>query len=174
MDTHGIIILFQKYPRNKKIIYIEGLNTHEIKKIIYIKCLNIHSIERLSKIEIPTVCKSIWIPTVEINFTVTFKAWPIHVHKMTFSFHSPTGKTYTSCGRERENAMRGSRGDIKYKILRKMMLMMMSNIKRKMFWKMMVINTKTRLNWARKVREMILFSVLCTVYCGRGCMSLRV
>ena len=32
----------------------------------------------------------------------------------------------------------------------------------------------TRPNWARKVREMILFSVLCTVYCGRGCMSLRV
>ena len=61
---------------------------------------------------------------------------------MTFSFHSPAGKTYTSFGRERENAMRGSRGDIKYKILRKMMLMMMSNIKHKMFWKMMVINTK--------------------------------
>ena len=32
---------------------------------------------------------------------------------------------------------------------------------------------ETRPNWARKVREMILFSVLCTVYCGRGCMSLE-
>ena len=32
---------------------------------------------------------------------------------------------------------------------------------------------KTRPNWARKVREMILFSVLCTVYCGRGCVSLE-
>ena len=31
----------------------------------------------------------------------------------------------------------------------------------------------TRPNWARKVREMILFSVLCTVYCGRGCVSLE-
>ena len=34
-------------------------------------------------------------------------------------------------------------------------------------------NEKTRPNWARKVREMILFSVLCTVYCGRGCVSLE-
>ena len=32
---------------------------------------------------------------------------------------------------------------------------------------------ETRPNWARKVREMILFSVLCTVYCGRGCVSLE-
>ena len=31
----------------------------------------------------------------------------------------------------------------------------------------------TRPNCARKVREMILFSVLCTVYCGRGCVSLE-
>ena len=31
----------------------------------------------------------------------------------------------------------------------------------------------TRPNWARKVREMILFSVLCTLYCGRGCVSLE-
>ena len=33
--------------------------------------------------------------------------------------------------------------------------------------------SETRPNWARKVREMILFSVLCTVYCGRGCVSLE-
>ena len=33
--------------------------------------------------------------------------------------------------------------------------------------------TKTRPNWARKVREMIMFSVLCTVYYGRGCVSLE-
>ena len=26
---------------------------------------------------------------------------------------------------------------------------------------------------ARKVRETILFNVLCTVYCGRGCLSLE-
>ena len=32
---------------------------------------------------------------------------------------------------------------------------------------------KTRPNWARKVRELILFNVLCTVYCGRGCLSLE-
>ena len=32
---------------------------------------------------------------------------------------------------------------------------------------------ETRPNWARKVREMILFSILCTVYCGRGCVSLE-
>ena len=32
---------------------------------------------------------------------------------------------------------------------------------------------QTRPNWARKVREIILFSVLCTVYCGRGCVSLE-
>ena len=32
---------------------------------------------------------------------------------------------------------------------------------------------KTRPNWARKVRELILFNVLCTVYCGRGCVSLE-
>ena len=32
---------------------------------------------------------------------------------------------------------------------------------------------ETRPNWARKIREMILFSVLCTVYCGRGCVSLE-
>ena len=31
----------------------------------------------------------------------------------------------------------------------------------------------TRPNWARKVREMILLSVLCTVHCRRGCMSLE-
>ena len=35
------------------------------------------------------------------------------------------------------------------------------------------IKDETRPNWARKVREMILFSVLCTVYCGRGCVSLE-
>ena len=35
-----------------------------------------------------------------------------------------------------------------------------------------IIN-KTRPNWARKVRELILFNVLCTVYCGRGCLSLE-
>ena len=35
------------------------------------------------------------------------------------------------------------------------------------------VGKKTRPNWARKVREMILFSVLCTVYCGRGCVSLE-
>ena len=35
-------------------------------------------------------------------------------------------------------------------------------------------NTRlTRPNWARKVREKILFSVLCTVYCGRGSVSLE-
>ena len=33
--------------------------------------------------------------------------------------------------------------------------------------------TKTRPNWARKVRELILFNVLCTLYCGRGCLSLE-
>ena len=32
---------------------------------------------------------------------------------------------------------------------------------------------KTRPNWARKVRELILFNILCTVYCGRGCLSLE-
>ena len=32
---------------------------------------------------------------------------------------------------------------------------------------------ETRPNWARKVREMILFSILCTVYFGRGCVSLE-
>ena len=32
---------------------------------------------------------------------------------------------------------------------------------------------KTRPNWARKVRELILFNVLCTLYCGRGCLSLE-
>ena len=32
---------------------------------------------------------------------------------------------------------------------------------------------ETRPNCARKVREMILFNVLCTVYCGRGCMTLE-
>ena len=31
----------------------------------------------------------------------------------------------------------------------------------------------TRPNWAGKVRELILFNVLCTVYCGRGCLSLE-
>ena len=31
----------------------------------------------------------------------------------------------------------------------------------------------TRPNWARKVRELILFNVLCTVYCGRGYLSLE-
>ena len=36
-----------------------------------------------------------------------------------------------------------------------------------------MMTEKTRPNWARKVREMILFSVLCTVYCGRGCVSLE-
>ena len=33
LDTHGIIILFKKYPRNEKIIYIEGLNNQEIKRL---------------------------------------------------------------------------------------------------------------------------------------------
>ena len=33
--------------------------------------------------------------------------------------------------------------------------------------------TRTRPNWARKVRELTLFNVLCTVYCGRGCLSLE-
>ena len=33
--------------------------------------------------------------------------------------------------------------------------------------------TLTRPNWARKVRELILFNVLCTLYCGRGCLSLE-
>ena len=33
--------------------------------------------------------------------------------------------------------------------------------------------SETRPNWARKVRELILFNVLCTVYCGRGCLSLE-
>ena len=32
---------------------------------------------------------------------------------------------------------------------------------------------KKRPNWARKVRELILFNVLCTVYCGRSCLSLE-
>ena len=32
---------------------------------------------------------------------------------------------------------------------------------------------KTRPNCDRMVREMILFNVLCTVYCGRGCVSLE-
>ena len=32
---------------------------------------------------------------------------------------------------------------------------------------------RTRPNWARKVRELILFNVLCAVYCGRGCLSLE-
>ena len=35
------------------------------------------------------------------------------------------------------------------------------------------IAMKTRPNWARKVRELILFNVLCTVYCGRSCLSLE-
>ena len=34
-------------------------------------------------------------------------------------------------------------------------------------------SNETRPNCARKVREMILFNVLCTVYCGRGCVSLE-
>ena len=37
----------------------------------------------------------------------------------------------------------------------------------------LIFKNKTRPNWAGKVREMILFSVLCTVYCGRGCVSLE-
>ena len=37
------------------------------------------------------------------------------------------------------------------------------------FW----ICYETRPNWARKVRELILFNVLCTVYCGRSCLSLE-
>ena len=37
------------------------------------------------------------------------------------------------------------------------------------FW----ICYETRPNWARKVRELILFNVLCTVYCGKGCLSLE-
>ena len=36
-----------------------------------------------------------------------------------------------------------------------------------------ILATKTRPNWARKVRDMILFNVLCTVYCGRGFLSLE-
>ena len=39
--------------------------------------------------------------------------------------------------------------------------------------KFVFLRRRTRPNWARKVREMILFSVLCTVYCGRGCVSLE-
>ena len=35
------------------------------------------------------------------------------------------------------------------------------------------IRDATRPNWARKVRELIMFNVLCTVYCGRGCVSLE-
>ena len=36
-----------------------------------------------------------------------------------------------------------------------------------------LLKKQTRPNWARKVRELILFNVLCTVYCGRGCLSLE-
>ena len=36
-----------------------------------------------------------------------------------------------------------------------------------------LFQSKTRPNWARKVRELILFNVLCTVYCGRGFLSLE-
>ena len=35
------------------------------------------------------------------------------------------------------------------------------------------LDGETRPNWARKVRELILFNILCTVYCGRGCLSLE-
>ena len=41
------------------------------------------------------------------------------------------------------------------------------------WWLRLSCWTETRPNWARKVRELILFNVLCTVYCGRGCLSLE-
>ena len=55
----------------------------------------------------------------------------------------------------------------KGKNMKKKMCHLVSNLRLKMS-----TYFETRPNWARKIREMILFSVLCTVCCGRGCVSL--
>ena len=40
-------------------------------------------------------------------------------------------------------------------------------------FKLVSFRLLTRPNSTRKVRELTLFNVLCTVYCGRGCLSLE-